>query len=98
MAHEDLLAATEFFSGASPDVLRTIAAAGHERSLVRGDILFREADPADALYVVIRGRLAIAIANPIDNRETVVSLMEAGDLFGEMAMLDARPRSAMARA
>jgi CRP-like cAMP-binding protein len=98
MAHEDLLAATEFFSGASPDVLRTIAAAGHERSLIRGDVLFREADPADALYIVVRGRLAIAIANPIDNRETVVSLMEVGDLFGEMAMLDDGPRSAMARA
>ena len=98
MAHEDLLAATEFFSGGSPDVLSVIAAAGRERDLVRGDMLFREGDPADALYVVIRGRLAIAIANPIDNRETVVSLMEAGDLFGEMAMLDAGPRSAMARA
>jgi CRP-like cAMP-binding protein len=98
MAHEELLAATEFFSGASPEVLRTIAGAGHERSLIRGDVLFRESDPADALYVVIRGRLAIAIANPIDNRETVVSLMEAGDLFGEMAMLDDGPRSAMARA
>ena len=67
-------------------------------NLIRGDILFHEADPADALYVVIRGRLAIAIANPIDNRETVVSLMEPGDLFGEMAMLDDGPRSAMARA
>ena len=98
MAHEDLLAATEFFSGASPDVLQTIAAAGHERALIRGDVLFREADAADALYVVVRGRLAIAIANPIDNRETVVSLMEPGDLFGEMAMLDDGPRSAMARA
>ena len=98
MAHEDLLAATEFFSGASHEVLCTIAAAGHERDLVRGDLLFLEADPADALYVVSRGRLAIAIANPIDNRETVVSLMEPGDLFGEMAMLDGGLRSAMARA
>jgi len=98
MAHEDLLAATEFFSGANPDQLRTIAAAGHERNLIRGDVLFREADPADALYIVTRGRLAIAIANPIDNRETVVSLMEPGDLFGEMAMLDDGPRSAMGRA
>ena len=98
MAHEDLLASTEFFAAASPDVLQTIAAAGHEISLIRGDLLFREGDPADALYIVVRGRLAIAIANPIDNRETVVSLMEPGDLFGEMAMLDDGPRSAMARA
>ena len=84
MAHEELLAATEFFSAASPEVLLALSAAGHERSLIRGDILFREADPADALYVVMNGRLAIAIANPIDNRETVVSLMEAGELFGAL--------------
>lgn len=98
MAHEELLASSEFFAAAAPDVIATIAASGHERTLVRGDVLFREGDAADALYVVTRGRLAMAIANPIDNRETVVSLMEHGDLFGEMAMLDDGARSAMARA
>ncbi len=98
MAHEELLASSDFFADASDDVLRSIAGAGTERDLVRGDVLFREGDVADALFVVTRGRLAIAIANPIDHRETVVSLMEPGDLFGEMAMLDDGPRSAMARA
>jgi CRP-like cAMP-binding protein len=98
MAHDDLLARTEFFGDAPPDVLRELAAAGREQHLIRGDVLFREGDQADALYLVLRGRLAIAIANPIDHRETVVSLMEPGDLFGEMAMLDDGPRSAMARA
>jgi CRP/FNR family cyclic AMP-dependent transcriptional regulator len=98
MAHEDLLARTEFFAEAPADVLRTICAQGREQHLIRGDVLFRENDIADDLYVVLRGRIAIAIANPIDHRETVVSLMEPGDLFGEMAMLDDGPRSAMARA
>ena len=79
-------------------MLQLIAASGDERNLVRGDVLFKEGDVADSLYIVVRGRLAIAIANPIDQRETVVSLMEPGDLFGEMAMLDDGPRSAMARA
>ena len=79
MAHEDLLASSEFFADAGTEALSSIVAAGHEQQLVRG-------------------RLAIAIANPIDHRETVVSLMEPGDLFGEMAMLDQGPRSAMARA
>jgi CRP-like cAMP-binding protein len=98
MAHEDLLASSEFFGGADAAVLQLIAASGDERNLVRGDVLFKEGDIADSLYIVVRGRLAIAIANPIDHRETVVSLMEPGDLFGEMAMLDDGPRSAMARA
>ncbi len=98
MAHEDILARTDFFADADPEALEAIAAAGHELHLIRGDVLFNEGDPPDALYLVLRGRLAIAIANPIDRRESVVALMEHGDLFGEMGMLDGGPRSAMARA
>jgi CRP/FNR family transcriptional regulator, cyclic AMP receptor protein len=47
---------------------------------------------------VLRGRIAIAIASPLDRRESVVALMEPGDLFGELGLLDDGPRSAMARA
>lgn len=98
MAHEEILARTDFFADAAPDALRAIAATGHELHLIRGDVLFHEGDPPEALYLVLRGRLAIAIANPIDRRESVVALMESGDLFGEMGMIDDGPRSAMARA
>src|SRR3954453_3205811 len=98
MAHEDLLAQTEFFADAPLDVLGVIAAAGHEQHLIRGDVLFHEGDIADSLHLVLRGRLAVAIANPIDHRETGGALMEPGDLLGERAMLDGGPRSAMARA
>ncbi|MBI4885260.1 MAG: Crp/Fnr family transcriptional regulator [Actinobacteria bacterium] len=98
MAHEELLARTDFFAGAPPTVLRELAAVGAELHLIRGDVLFRERDVADSLYLVVSGRLAIVIANPIDHRETVVALMDSGDLFGEMALLDEGPRSATARA
>ena len=98
MAHEELLARTDFFGDAPVTLLRDLAAHGSELHLIRGDVLFREGDVADSLYLVISGRVAIAIANPIDHRETVVSLMDAGDLFGEMSMLDDGTRSALARA
>jgi CRP-like cAMP-binding protein len=98
MAHEETLARTDFFADASAAALARIAAAGTEVHLVRGDVLFNEGDPPEALYLVLDGRIAIALANPIDRRESVVALMEANDLFGEMGMLDDGPRSAMARA
>jgi CRP/FNR family cyclic AMP-dependent transcriptional regulator len=98
LAYRDVLARTDFFADAPTETIETLAAHGYERELVRGDTLFNEGDPPDALYVVTRGRMAIAIANPVDRRESVVALMEPGDLFGEMGMLDDRPRSAMARA
>ncbi len=78
--------------------MREIAASAVERPLVRGDVLFSEGDVADSLYLVVSGRVAIAIRNPIDQRETVVALMDSGDLFGEMSLLDEGSRSAMARA
>jgi CRP/FNR family transcriptional regulator, cyclic AMP receptor protein len=92
------LSKTSFFADAPPELLGRIAAAGRERQLVRGDVLFNEGDAPDALYLVGRGRIAIAMTSPIDKRESVVALMEAGDLFGELGLLDEGSRSAMARA
>ena len=98
MAYDDLLSQTEFFADAAPHVLSDLAEQRVERNLVRGDVLFREGDQAESMYLLVSGRIAIIIANPLDARETVVSLMEHGDLFGEMSMLDHQPRSATARA
>ena len=96
--HVERLSRTSFFADAAPELLARVADAGTERALVRGDVLFREGDPPDALYLVVSGRIAIAMASPVDRRESVVALMEAGDLFGELGLLDDGPRSAMARA
>jgi CRP/FNR family transcriptional regulator, cyclic AMP receptor protein len=84
----DVLRATDIFRDAPAELLGPVAARGIERHLVRGDVLYREGDPPDCLH----------LANPIDRRESVVALMETGDLFGELGMLDDGPRSAMARA
>jgi CRP-like cAMP-binding protein len=89
MAHEQVLADTEFFADAPAEMLSTIAAAGKVRELVRGDVLFEAGDEPDSIYVVLSGRIAIAIGNrPFDHRESVIALMDEGDLFGEMGMLD----------
>lgn len=99
MAHEQVIADTEFFADAPAEMLSTIAAAGKVRELVRGDVLFEAGDDPDSIYVVLSGRIAIAIGNrPFDHRESVIALMDEGDLFGEMGMLDKSPRSAGARA
>lgn len=99
MAHEQILAETEFFADAPSDILGSIAAAGTVRQLVRGDVLFEAGDEPQSLFVVLSGRIAIAIGNkPFDHRESVIALMDDGDLFGEMGMLDNNARSAGARA
>jgi len=99
MSHASIIASSEFFSAASPAVIDAIASSAHEKNLVRGDVLFKEGDVPDALYIVLSGRIAIAIDNkPLDSRESVVALMVEGDLFGDLALLDGGARSALARA
>jgi CRP-like cAMP-binding protein len=99
MAHEQVLADTEFFADAPASMLANVAASGKIRNLVRGDVLFEAGDDPDSIYVVLTGRIAIALGNrPFDHRESVIALMDEGDLFGEMGMLDKSARSAGARA
>ncbi len=69
MTHEELLAKNAFFAATSPESLKNIAGAGVVRNLQRGDVLFNEGDAPDAMFVVLSGRIAIAIGNrPLDAR------------------------------
>lgn len=92
-----LLAESHLLADMAPEDLATLADASTERDLLRGDVLFYEGDEARTLYVVSQGRIAIANRS-FDGRESVVALMEPGDLFGEMPLFDHLGRSAMARA
>jgi CRP/FNR family cyclic AMP-dependent transcriptional regulator len=99
MGHAELLANTDLFAHATAAELEYLAGQSTVRDMVRGDLLFHEGDAPDALYVMIRGRVAIALDHrPIDSRESVMALMESGHLFGEMGLLDGGARSANAKA
>ena len=91
-----LLAAVELFRGIAPDDLDSLVAASDERSFSRGDVVFLEGDEPTELFVVVSGRIAMANRS-IDGRESVIALMEAGDLFGDMPLFDGLERSADAR-
>ena len=93
----ELLARNALFETLTHEELTSLATQARELTLVRGDVLFAEGDQPDRLYVVTSGRIAIT-ARSIDGRESVVALMETGDLFGEMALFDGLGRSAEARA
>ena len=97
MTDFSLLKEIDLFAGFEGENLDKIIAAASERRLRRGDVLFREGDAPDELYVTAHGRVAIANKS-IDGRESMVALMERGDLFGEMPLFDGQGRSAEARA
>ncbi|HYZ98759.1 MAG TPA: Crp/Fnr family transcriptional regulator [Acidimicrobiales bacterium] len=97
MSPTELLADVDLFADLTPGELEQLAAAGAIEDLRRGDVLFHENDAPDKMYVVTSGRIAIA-KRSIDGRESVVALMERGDLFGDMAFFEGLGRSAEARA
>jgi CRP/FNR family transcriptional regulator, cyclic AMP receptor protein len=92
-----LLADVDLFRALPPEAVDRVVAEAQPRSLRRGDVLFSEGDEAAELFVVESGRLAMANRSP-DGRESVLALMEPGDLFGEMPLFDGQARSADARA
>jgi CRP/FNR family transcriptional regulator, cyclic AMP receptor protein len=92
-----LLDANMLFS-VLPDQVRTeVASSGSEMSLDRGDLLFRQNDPSNELFVIVEGKIAVA-TRASDGRESLVAVLEPGGLFGELGLFDGEPRSADARA
>lgn len=97
MTDVSFLARVELFDQLDETELARLVEVAERRQLRRGDTLFVEDDPSTELYVVVRGRIAIA-KKSIDGRESMMALMEKDDLFGEMAFFDGQGRSAEARA
>jgi CRP-like cAMP-binding protein len=97
MDNTALLAESELFAGLDGAELERILADAHPVHLSRNEVLFNQGDPAEALYGVRSGRVAMILQSP-DGRESVLALMEAGDLFGDMPLFDGEARSAQARA
>jgi CRP-like cAMP-binding protein len=97
MGDADLLARCELFAGLGPDLLARVASSSHTEVAVRNQVLFREGDPADDLYVVRNGRVAV-VKRADAGRESVVALIGAGEVFGELGLFDGGGRSADARA
>jgi CRP-like cAMP-binding protein len=93
----ELLGSVELFAELGPDPLGEIAQTAERRVLERNDVIFAEEDEPGELFIVLRGRIAIANRSE-DGRESLVALMERGDLFGEMPLFDNGSRSAEARA
>lgn len=97
MADRELLAASDLFRDLSDEELSSIVDAAESRELHRGDVLFSEGDEPTELFLVESGRLAMTQRSQ-DGRESVIALMERGDLFGEMPLFDGLGRSTEARA
>ena len=74
-----------------------LAAALEEKDYVDGQTVFSEGDPGDSMYFIVKGCIRIEKrAQATSTVRKTLTVLEAGDYFGEMSLLDQKPRSASA--
>jgi adenylate cyclase len=79
------------FAGLSGELLHEIASSASKTTLGSGQILFRKGDRANALWGVVSGRIVTQVTAG-DGKELVLDVYDAGDVFGEVGVLDFGPR------
>ena len=88
---------SELFENQPPEVLGAVLAQGQLHEYGPGEIVVRQGDPGDRLYVVKSGILEV-IAHQGDSTEPVaIAYLGTGEVLGELALLTGSPRSATVR-
>ncbi|MCL2276347.1 MAG: cyclic nucleotide-binding domain-containing protein [Treponema sp.] len=62
------------------------------RSYAKDQIVFCEGEPGEELFIIQKG--SVKIIKITDNNEILLAVLKAGDIFGEMALLESKPRAA----
>ncbi|MGF1481474.1 MAG: mechanosensitive ion channel domain-containing protein [Cyanophyceae cyanobacterium] len=90
----DLLKQVPYFQSFSDLELRRVIESGYHQRLKTAEILFQENDPGDTFYIVLAGSVEIWI----EKLHRCLSTLEAGQFFGELALLLGIPRTATVKA
>ena len=88
----ELLQSMPVFGATREDTLQFLLSQARTVVVPAGHYFFREDDPASSMFVLEAGRAAVV--KSWQGRELVLHRLDAGDCFGEMALMDLCPRSA----
>jgi len=89
----DFLATVPLFSGLDRTELQRFGEMTREKFYPRGSVILFENDPGDSLFVVRQGRVKVVLIGE-DGREVILGVLGVGEHFGELSLIDDRPRSA----
>jgi CRP/FNR family cyclic AMP-dependent transcriptional regulator len=85
------------FCDLEPEAFDQLCRYAKHSTLKRGATIFAKGDPGNSLFAVISGTVKMSISSP-DGRSAIFNLIGAGEIFGEMSVLDGQARSADATA
>lgn len=94
---EEAVKKAPLFTALDDDSAASLRASMTGVKLSRGQILFKEGDAGDRLFVVVDGKLKLGTTSN-DGRENLLSILGPGDMFGELSLFDPGPRTATATA
>ena len=89
----DFLSTVPLFRELERSAVRGFAELTREQRFAKGALIVSEGDAGDALYVVRSGEVKVVVGGE-DGREVILHVLGVGDHFGELALIDGRPRSA----
>jgi CRP/FNR family transcriptional regulator, cyclic AMP receptor protein len=89
----NLLRQVTIFRDLPPEVIGDLAGRVRPRTVEAGSIIVSAEEPGDSLFVIARGKVKVVLYGET-GREIILSILRAGDFFGEMSLLDRQPRSA----
>lgn len=69
-----------------------------ERNYLKGETIFTQGDIGRALFIVFSGKIALSRIDPVSQKSEIIAEVHPGEFFGEMALLEEMPRTAMAYA
>ncbi len=91
----NLLADIQLFEGLSPSQLDWVAQRAHRRAFPAGTNVLTVEQPGEAVYIILHGTVKIHVEQG-DGRDVILAILGAGDLLGEMSLIDSIGRSASA--
>lgn len=98
MSKEEFLGKVILFKELDAAQLAELAADTEERSFGAGSEIIRQGDPGDGLYIVVSGLVQVTgkleEGQAREEGEAVLSVLGPGEAFGELSLLDGKPRSA----
>jgi CRP-like cAMP-binding protein len=97
MDKADFLATHRLFRALPPPQRARLAAFAKRQPMQAGQTLFSRGDVGDSMLAVIEGEVRVTLTNT-DGRIRTLAIFRPGDIFGEIALLDGKPRTADATA
>ncbi|MFC1485973.1 Crp/Fnr family transcriptional regulator [Candidatus Latescibacterota bacterium] len=89
----EILKQVPLFSSLQKDELETIIRFSTTRKYPKETMIFLEDEEGDTLFIILKGKVKVSNFSE-SGKEIILSILNAGDFFGEMSLLDGKPRSA----